>query len=88
MIEGAIQRGATLYNNGQAAACAAVYETAASALLMYEDDLPAEARRSLRMALRGSANTMNADDRAWIMRRGLDAAAASLTAMAVASDNH
>lgn len=64
MIDGAIQRGAALYNDGQAAACAAVYEVAASALLMYDDELPREAARM-----------HDASDRAWAMRRGLDRAA-------------
>lgn len=90
MIEGAIQRGAPLYNDGQAAACAAVYEVAASAILMYEEDLPREARMALTRAMRESARTHNADDRAWTMRRGLDRAANALSgSMATRSlDDH
>lgn len=72
MIDGAIQRGAMLYNNGQAAACAAVYEVAASALLMYDEELPREARMALTRAMRESAQMHSAEDRAWAMRRGLD----------------
>lgn len=72
MIDGAIQRGAMLYNSGQAAACAAVYEVAASALLMYDDELPRGARMALTRAMRESARMHSAEDRAWAMRRGLD----------------
>ena len=75
MIDGAIQRGAALYNDGQAAACAAVYEVAASALLMYDDELPREAQMALRAAMREAARMHDASDRAWAMRRGLDRAA-------------
>lgn len=78
MIDGAIQRGAALYNDGQAAACAAVYEVAASALLMYDEELPREAQMALRAAMRDSARMHDASDRAWAMRRGLDRAAMAL----------
>ncbi len=78
MIDGAIQRGAPLFNNGQPAACAAVYEVAASAILMYEDDLPREARMALTRAMRESSRMQDAEDRAWAMRRGLDRAAMAL----------
>jgi len=90
MIEGAIQRGAPLFNNGQAAACAAVYEVAASAILMYEDDLPRDARMALTSAMQESSRAHSADDRAWAMRRGLDRAAMVLAGpVATRSlDNH
>jgi len=91
MIDGAIQRGAALYNDGQAAACAAVYEVAASALLMYDEELPREARMALRAAMQDSARMHDADDRAWAMRRGLDRAAmvlAGTSARAEASRDH
>ena len=79
MIEGAIQRGAPLYNAGQVSACVAVYEVAASAVLMYEDELPREARMALTNAMRESSRLHSTDDRAWAMRRGLDRAAMVLT---------
>jgi len=80
MIDGAIERGVMLYNSGQAAACAAVYEVAASAILMYEENLPTRARMALRQAMKDSARMASADDRAWAMRRGLDQAAMVLVA--------
>lgn len=91
MIEGAIQRGAMLYTNGQAAACAAVYEVAASAMLMYDEEIPRDARMALTRAMRESSRMQNADDRAWVMRRGLDRAAMAMigsTAMTASLDSH
>jgi uncharacterized surface protein with fasciclin (FAS1) repeats len=90
MIEGAIQRGAPLFNNGQAAACAAIYEVAASAILMYEDDLPRDARVALTRAMRESSSMRSAEDRAWAMRRGLDRAAMVLEGPVASrsSENH
>ena len=51
LIEYAIDLGAPLYNKGQKAACAAIYEVATKALLQ-RDDLPPAATRALRKAQR------------------------------------
>ncbi len=73
LIEMAISRGAPLYNHGQPGACAAVYEVAAEALLM-NTSIPQGARASLGVALERMRSTHSMDQRAWIMRRGLDEA--------------
>lgn len=78
LIELAIQRGAPLYNHGQKAACAAVYEVAAQALLM-DDRVPVEAKRALARSVEKMQSTHSADRQAWIMRDGLDAAYAMMT---------
>ncbi len=79
LISLAIRRGAPLFNRGQAAACAAIYEVTARALLDFGGELPRSARTPLRRALDELERTRGARDRAWVMRRGLDAAAEALT---------
>ena len=74
LIRTAINRGAPLYNRGQAAACASIYEVTAKALLSFDAELPMSAQRPLRRALERMRNTHDPDRRAWIMREGLDAA--------------
>lgn len=74
LIELAINRGVPLYNSGQAAACASVYEVAARALLQFENELPQDAQHPLRDALREMKQVNHAGEQAWIMRRGLDEA--------------
>ena len=81
LIEMAISRGAPLYNHGQPAACAAVYEVAAEALMM-DSRVPKRARASLDTALRSMRSAHGADSQAWIMRRGLDEAYEMMTASA------
>jgi uncharacterized surface protein with fasciclin (FAS1) repeats len=73
LIDLAIDRGAPLYNEGQPASTVAIYEVAANALLLLSDrDVPDEAKRGLRAALRDSRST--ARERAVSLRRALDSA--------------
>jgi hypothetical protein len=78
LIEAAIERGAPLFNRGQTAACASVYEITAKALLALEEDLPEAAERSLTRALRRMSMSHDSSDQAWIMREGLDEAYAAI----------
>jgi uncharacterized surface protein with fasciclin (FAS1) repeats len=71
----AIERGARLFNRGETAACAAIYEVTARALLDFGVDLPATARTPLERALEKLEQTHGARQKAWVMRRGLDDAA-------------
>ena len=77
IIRLAIDRGVPLYNHGQKAACAAIYEVAASSLVSMAS-VPAEAKRPLISALREIKNTHNSGKQAWILRDGLDSALAQL----------
>ncbi|MFT5141531.1 MAG: transforming growth factor-beta-induced protein [Rhodothermales bacterium] len=79
LIRTAIDRGAPLFNMGQTAACAAVYEVTVKALLQLDADLPDSAERPLRRALNRVQTTHDATDRAWMLREGLDAAFAALS---------
>jgi len=73
LIDLAIDRGAPLYNDGQPAATVAIYEVAANALLSFNDrDVPDDAKRSLRAALRDTRGTSRA--RAVSLRKALDSA--------------
>ncbi len=79
LIRTAINRGAPLYNQGQADACASIYEVTAQALLAFDAELPPAAQRPLRRALQRMRHSHDASDRAWIMREGLDEAYAALS---------
>ena len=68
----AIERGVPLYNRGQAEACAAIYEVAATALLQMGDAIPHGAQSELRSAIRASRRSHDMSDRAWTLRRALD----------------
>lgn len=73
LIDYAIDRGAPLYNDGQPASTVAIYEVVASALLAFNDrEVPDDAKRSLRAALRESRGTPR--ERAVALRRALDSA--------------
>jgi len=70
----AIRRGVPLFNQGQPQACAAVYEVTAHALLRLPDDaLRGGDREILAAALRAFGAEPNASEKAWILRRALDA---------------
>jgi len=70
ILELAIERGVPLFNDGQIAACAAIYEVAAAGVLaLGEDAAPAPERTALRRALSGE---MDARERAWALRRVFD----------------
>lgn len=69
----AIRRGVPLYNRGDADACAAVYETALSGLLLLpEDQLTDKAQKTVRSVLTAAAVQSSADEKAWTLRRGID----------------
>lgn len=72
LVSLAIERGVPLYNNGQAEACAAIYEVAATALLQMGDGIPEDARRELRKSLMAIRRTHDMSDRSWTLRYALD----------------
>ena len=79
LIRLAISRGAPIFNHGQPAACAAIYEVAAEGLLGgFPDELSESSRGRLSTALRKSRTTRDAGDRAWVLRRALDDVYAAL----------
>jgi len=71
LIERAIERGAPLFNDGNAEACAGIYVTAADGLLALES-VPEEAKEVLERALRRAGRTGDVRDQAWILRGALD----------------
>jgi monofunctional biosynthetic peptidoglycan transglycosylase len=69
----AIRNGVPLYNRGDADACAAVYETALSALLLLpKETLSLDLQKMVGASLQAGAMAGNADDKAWALRRGID----------------
>ena len=68
----AIERGVPLFNNNQAAACAAVYEVAIRSVLLLEGGLAEDQRSALNSALNAGRQERDARARAWIFRRGMD----------------
>jgi len=79
MIEMAIQRGVPLFNAGQHAACSAVYEVAAHAVMeIAGEELSHSSRRHMTSTMKQLASTHDSGDRAWMLRRALDAAHSSL----------
>lgn len=80
LIELAIERGAPLFNEGQPAACAAIYEITSRALLdLGRASLNADARAALTDALAKAQGAASPADKAWALRTGLDGAFASLS---------
>ncbi len=73
LIDLAIERGVPQFNGGNPEACAAIYEVTARALLA-TDGASGEARTALQMALEKARGTDDPAERAWSLRRGLDAA--------------
>lgn len=81
LIKLAVSRGAPLYNQGQAKACAAIYEVTAQSLLNgFAEELSETSRARLRSALSnaGSSHRQSASDRAWTLRHALDDVYSSL----------
>jgi len=73
LIELAIHRGVPLFNDGQTAACAAIYEIAAKSLLQGNADVLTDAdRETLRKALGEIADSDSSRSNAWTLRRALD----------------
>ncbi|GJM24548.1 MAG: hypothetical protein DHS20C16_09630 [Phycisphaerae bacterium] len=73
LIRRAIYHGATLYNDGHHAACAAVYEIAAMGLLANSDQsINNHNRNQLRAALASIQQSHDSRNNAWVMRHALD----------------
>ena len=73
VIDLAIKKGVLLFNHGNHAACAAVYEMAAqSILLMPENEVGVAQRKMLEGALMKVARSSNPTDSAWTLRRAFD----------------
>ncbi|MEO1534265.1 MAG: fasciclin domain-containing protein [Planctomycetota bacterium] len=68
----AIERGVPLFNDGQTAACAAIYEVAIASVLALEGGLDQSQRNTLQAALNNGRSERNAAERAWVFRRGMD----------------
>ncbi|MEM7234545.1 MAG: CIA30 family protein, partial [Planctomycetota bacterium] len=73
LIELAIERGVPLYNDGQTAACAAVYEIAAqSVLAICRNDFSAKSLAELNEAMSEIEGNDSMHSRSWALRRVLD----------------
>jgi uncharacterized surface protein with fasciclin (FAS1) repeats len=73
LIELAIERGAPLFNDGNEAACAAIYEVTISALVdLSPATLGTGGLERLRMTLAEAETERDATKRAWLYRRALD----------------
>ncbi|NNE33877.1 MAG: fasciclin domain-containing protein [Rhodothermales bacterium] len=77
LINMAINRGAPLFNSGQASATVAIYELAANAVLSM-DEIPDNAQRALRTGLREMNAAHGSESQAWAMRHALDDAYAMM----------
>ncbi len=73
MIREAINRGAPMFNHGDAAGCAQVYMTTARTLVSSNHAaMSCQARKALMAALEDAERADDAHDRAWTLRRALD----------------
>ena len=81
LIELAIKKGVPLFNSGEAAGCAAVYEIACEALRGVPE-LSAALREDVSGALRGARAEESVRQRAWILRGAMDRAWTGLSAKA------
>ncbi len=79
LIELAVQRGVPIFNNGDVAGCAAIYEVTSEALRTMES-VPEESRKVLAKALKAARAESSARQRAWILRGAIDTTMASLEA--------
>ncbi len=77
LIELAVERGVPIFNNGDVAGCAAIYEITSEALLAM-GDVPEESRKVLAKALKAARAETSARQRAWILRGAIDITMASL----------
>jgi hypothetical protein len=79
VIELAVERGVPLFNAGQHAACAAVYEVAVESLVKsHTEALTDKDRAALQAALSKMRGEKDPRQQAWTLRRALDAAYESL----------
>ena len=73
IVRMAIDRGAPLFNQGNHAACAAVYEMAASVMLtLPEGNLSRSQRKMLTSAMKSVSNTHCDTSNSWTLRRTFD----------------
>lgn len=73
LVGKAIEKGAPLYNHGNHAACAAVYELAAEALLLMPHGTVTDHQaKMIRTALMTVRHNSNPTDNAWTLRRTFD----------------
>ncbi len=77
LIELAIDRGVTLFNNDETAACAAIYEITCEALRV-RDDVSEDSRKELGRVLQAARAEKSDREKAWILRAGIDRTAANL----------
>jgi uncharacterized surface protein with fasciclin (FAS1) repeats len=77
LIELAIERGVPIFNSGDVAGCAAIYEVTSEALRTMEC-VPEESRTALGKALAEARAEKSARQRAWILRAALDKTFAGL----------
>ncbi len=77
LIELAVQRGVPIFNNGDVAGCAAIYEITCEALRAM-GSVPEESRKVLAKALKSARAESSARQRAWILRSAIDTTMASL----------
>ena len=85
LLERAVGRGAPLFNDGNTAACAAVYATALEAAVLVEDfGIEAPARRRIRARLDEIAAMNDPREQAWAYRRIIDSLVSSLAQAAAA----
>jgi uncharacterized surface protein with fasciclin (FAS1) repeats len=77
LIELAIDRGVTLFNNDETAACAAIYEVTCEALRV-RDDVSEDSRKVLGRALKAASAEKSDREKAWILRAGIDRTAENL----------
>lgn len=77
LIELAIERGVPIFNHGDVAGCATIYEVTSEALRTMES-VPEESRKVLAKALKAARAEPSSRQRAWILREAIDMAWASL----------
>ena len=77
LIELAIKRGVPLFNSGEVAGCAALYELTCEALRSMAS-LPEGFRKELTSSLKSARAEESARQRAWILRGAIDQAWTSL----------
>ncbi len=69
----AIERGVPLFNHGNPAACADLYQVAVASVLTLDQNLSASHRKLLSRALAKAERTHNHRTRAWLIRDAMDA---------------
>jgi hypothetical protein len=73
LVELATERGAPMFNDGNPAACAAIYEVTVSAIIDLASDVVGnDAVESMRLALAEGQVEKDPSKRAWIFRRAMD----------------